>query len=88
MMNSTNAKLIEALRRVEQFGDVAPGRSDDPATMILRQLAIRDDLIRWDHDVGSYYLTTSGFALLRRDSRQSATIMRLPTERKRTRRVS
>ena len=88
MMNSTNAKLIEALRRVEQFGDVAEGRGDEPAAMILRQLALRDDLIRWDHDTGSYYLTTSGFARLRRVSRPSATIMRLPTERKRARRVS
>jgi hypothetical protein len=85
MMTSSDAKLIEALKRVEQFGDVAPGRADDPATMVLRQIAIRDDLIRWDPEFGSYYLTSSGFARLHRVSRPSATIMRLPTERKRAR---
>jgi hypothetical protein len=88
MMISSEAKLIDALKRVEQFGDVSSGRADDPSTMILRQVAIRDDLIRWDHEAGAYYLTTSGFARLRRVSRPSATIMRLPTERKRARRVS
>jgi hypothetical protein len=87
-MNSSDAKLIEALKRVEQVGDVAPGRADDPSTMILRQLAIRDDLIRWDPELGSYYLTSSGCARLHRVGRPSATIMRLPTEGKHARRVS
>jgi hypothetical protein len=88
MMISSEAKLIEALKRVEQVGDVAPGRADDPSTMILRHTAIRDDLIRWDPDSCTYYLTTSGLARLHREGRPSATIMCLPTERKRARRVS
>ncbi|GEM_PF-3694074 len=88
MTHSFEAKLLEALRQIERTGDLGTGRADDPTSMILRQTALRDDLIRWDLETGAYYLTTTGNARLHRGTHPTATLLRLPTERRRTRRVS
>ncbi len=59
-MGSQEAKLIEALNKVEEFGDLAPAHVHDPMTMVLRQRAIADDLIRWDDSRGRFVLTGTG----------------------------
>jgi hypothetical protein len=54
------AKLIEALQQVDVLGDVAPPGVHDPMTMVLRQLAVAGDLMRWDDNRGYYVLTGTG----------------------------
>lgn len=77
-VSSQESRLLAALRQVEREGDIGSGRADDPATMILRQVALRDDLIRWDDLTGRFQITSSGLARLRRVQTPSAVIMRLP----------
>ena len=60
MTESFRDKLIEGLKKLDEFGDVAPAHVQDPTTMIIRQLAIQDDLMRWDSDRGHYVLTQTG----------------------------
>ena len=42
-------RLVEALEKVDIHGDVASEHVHDPMTMILREGALQDDLMRW-HD--------------------------------------
>ena len=60
MQNSQENVLIEALEKVDALGDVAPPHVQDPMTMVLRQRAIQDDLMRWDDSRGRYVLTGTG----------------------------
>jgi hypothetical protein len=60
MTDSFGNKLVEALKKLDAFGDVAPAHVQDPTTMIMRQIAIQDDLMRWDSDRGQYVLTLTG----------------------------
>jgi hypothetical protein len=60
MTDGLQAKLIEALRTVDEHGDVAPPHVHDPMTMTLRQTALRADLMRWDDNRGRYVLTGTG----------------------------
>jgi hypothetical protein len=60
MSDKHEDRLIEALKKVDAFGDLAPGHVHDPMTMVLRQRAIQDDLMRWDDGRGRYVLTGAG----------------------------
>ena len=60
MTDSQESRLIEALRKVDTEGDVAPAHVQDPMTMVLRQKAIQADLMRWDDSRGYYVLTGTG----------------------------
>jgi hypothetical protein len=60
MTDVQEAKLIEALQQVDALGDVAPPGVHDPMTMVLRQLAVAGDLMRWDDNRGYYVLTGTG----------------------------
>ena len=46
MMDILEKRLIEALKRVEAHGDVAPVHVHDPMTMLLRENAIQAHLMR------------------------------------------
>ena len=48
MTNGPEKRLIEALKKVDVHGDVAPADVHDPMTMLLRENAIQANLIRWD----------------------------------------
>jgi hypothetical protein len=50
-------KLIEALKAVEAYGNVAPAHVHYPSTMIMRQIAEQASLIRWDDARARYVLT-------------------------------
>ena len=52
MTESFGEKLVAALKKLDEFGDVAPAHVQDPTTMIIRQIAVQDDLMRWDSDRG------------------------------------
>jgi hypothetical protein len=60
MTDTHKKRLIEALRKVDTHGDVAPCHVQDPMTMVLRQKALQADLIRWDDSRGRYVLTGTG----------------------------
>lgn len=60
MSDSQKKRLIEALKKVEMHGDVAPWHVQDPMTMVLRQKAVEAHLIRWDDGRGRYVLTGTG----------------------------
>ena len=60
MTDAQEKRLIEALRKVDAHGDVAPAHVQDPMTMVLRQRAIQADLMRWDDSHGHYVLTGTG----------------------------
>ena len=76
-MNDAQEKsLIEALQKVDALGDLAPSHVQDPMTMVLRQRAIQDDLMRWDDSRGRYVLTGTGRSRIAARTRASATIVR------------
>jgi len=60
MTDAHEKRLIEALRKVDAHGDIAPAHVQDPMTMVLRQRAIQADLMRWDNIRGQYVLTGTG----------------------------
>ena len=60
MTDAQEKSLIEALRKVDAHGDVAPAHVQDPMNMVLRQRAIQADLMRWDDSRGHYVLTGTG----------------------------
>jgi hypothetical protein len=60
MMDSSEDRLIEALKNVDAHGDVAPAHVHDPMTMVLRENAIKGNLVRWDDERYRYVLTGSG----------------------------
>ena len=60
MTDAHDNRLVEALRKVDAHGDVAPSHVQDPMTMVLRQTAIQANLMRWDDDRGHYVLTGTG----------------------------
>jgi hypothetical protein len=60
MTDAQEKRLIEALRKVDAHGDVAPAHVQDPMIMVLRQRAIQADLMRWDDSRGHYVLTGTG----------------------------
>jgi hypothetical protein len=76
-MNDAQEKfLIEALQKVDALGDVAPAHVQDPMTMVLRQRAIQDDLMRWDDSRGRYVLTGTGRSRIAARNRAPAAVVR------------
>jgi hypothetical protein len=71
--------LIEALRKVDAHGDVAPAHVQDPMTMVLRQRAIQADLMRWDDSRGHYVLTGTGRSRISTRSRVPGAVVRFKT---------
>lgn len=68
--------LIEALKKVDSLGDVAPAHVQDPMTMVLRQRAIQDDLMRWDDMRGRYVLTGTGRSRIAARTRGPGAVVR------------
>jgi hypothetical protein len=76
MTDSFGDKLVEALKKLDTFGDVAPAHVQDPTTMIIRQIAVQDDLMRWDSDRGHYVLTLTGRRRIAARGSHSAAVLR------------
>jgi hypothetical protein len=76
MTDSFGDKLVEALKKLDTFGDVAPAHVQDPTTMIIRQIAVQDDLMRWDSDRGHYVLTSTGRRRIAGRTPHSASVLR------------
>ena len=68
--------LIEALKKVDALGDVAPAHVQDPMTTALRQRAIQDDLMRWDDMRGRYVLTGTGRSRITARTRGPGAVVR------------
>ncbi len=75
MTDAQENRLIEALRKVDVEGDVAPAHVQDPMTMVLRQRAIQADLMRWDDSRGSYVLTGTGRSRISARGRAPGTVL-------------
>jgi hypothetical protein len=60
MIEAPEERLIEALKKVDALGDIAPAHVHNPMTMVLRENAIRADLMRWDDARDRYVLTGTG----------------------------
>jgi len=73
MAETPETQLIEALKKVDVYGDIAPPHVQDPMTMVLRQNAIQADLIRWD---AKFVLTGTGRNRITARSRSSGKILR------------
>jgi hypothetical protein len=76
MTEKLEDRLIEALKKVDVHGDIAPEHVHDPMTMILRERALQDDLMRWDDNRGRYVLTGTGRRRINLRSRKPATVIR------------
>ena len=57
IIDALEKRLVEALKSVDAHGDVAPAHVHDPMTMLLRENAVRANLMRWDDGRGRYVLT-------------------------------
>lgn len=79
MTDAQEQRLIEALKKVDTHGDVAPAHIQHPMTMILRQRAIQAHLMRWDDSRGHYVLTGTGRSRIRARSHVPGTIIRFQT---------
>lgn len=76
MKDAQEKVLVEALMKVDALGDVAPAHVQDPMTMVLRQRAILDDLMRWDDSRGRYVLTGTGRSRITARTRGPASVVR------------
>lgn len=76
MTDSQEKRLIEALKKVDMDGDIAPAHVHDPMTMVLRQKALQADLMRWDDSRGHYVLTGTGRNRINARSRLPGTVVR------------
>ncbi len=76
MTDTQEKQLVEALRKVDTDGDIAPAYVQDPMTMVLRQKAIQADLMRWDDSRGYYVLTGTGRSRISARSRVPGTVIR------------
>ncbi|HMK88906.1 MAG TPA: hypothetical protein VK446_04635 [Methylocystis sp.] len=76
MTDAHETRLVEALRKVDVHGDVAPPHVQDPMTMVLRQTAIQADLMRWDDSRGHYVLTGTGRNRITARNRQPGSVLR------------
>jgi len=75
MIDALEKRLIEALKRVDAQGDVAPAHVHDPMTMVLRENAIQANLMRWDDARGRYVLTGTGRGRIRARARAPGTVV-------------
>ena len=69
MIDAPESKLIEALKRVDAHGDVAPYEVHDPMTMLMRENAVQANLVRWDDAQECYVLTSEGHRRINARSR-------------------
>ena len=76
MAETPETQLIEALKKVDVYGDIAPPHVQDPMTMVLRQNAIQADLIRWDDSRARFVLTGTGRNRITARSRTSGKVLR------------
>ena len=76
MTESFGDKLVEALKKLDAIGDVAPPHVQDPTTMIIRQIAVQDDLMRWDGERGHYVLTLTGRRRIAGRGAQTGAVLR------------
>jgi hypothetical protein len=76
MTEKFEGRLIEALKKVDVHGDIAPEHVHDPMTMTLRERAVQDDLMRWDDNRGRYVLTGTGRRRINSRSHKPATVIR------------
>ena len=76
MAGNPESLLIEALKKVDAFGDVAPPKVHDPMTNVLRQKAILGNLIRWDDERGRFVLTGTGRSRIAMRNRPTGTVLR------------
>jgi hypothetical protein len=79
MTDDQEKRLIEALRKVDAHGDVAPAHVQDPMTMVLRKRAIQADLMRWDDSRGHFVLTGTGRSRISARSRVPGAVGRFKT---------
>jgi hypothetical protein len=77
MMEKFEGRLIEALKKVDVHGDVAPEHVHDPMTMTLRERALQEDLMRWDDNRGRYVLTGTGRRRINSRSHKPAIVIGL-----------
>jgi hypothetical protein len=75
MNDALEKRLVEALKRVDAHGDVAPAHVHDPMTTLLREKAIQTHLMRWDDGRGRYVLTGMGRRRLSARSRAPGTVV-------------
>ncbi len=75
MTDALEARLIEALKRVEAHGDVAPPSVHDPMTMLLRENVLQANLVRWDEVWGRFVLTGTGRRRIAAGSRTPGTVL-------------
>jgi hypothetical protein len=75
MINGPEKRLIEALKNVDMHGNVAPAHVHDPMTMVLREDAVRANLMRWDDTRGRYALTGAGRRRISARGRAPGTIL-------------
>jgi hypothetical protein len=75
MIDALETRLIEALKSVEAHGDVAPFHIHDPMTMLLRENAIQDHIMRWDDVLGRYVLTGTGRRRIAAGGRAPGTVV-------------
>ena len=79
MTDAQEKRLIEALRKVDAHGDVAPAHVQDPMKMVLRQRSIQADLMRCDDSRGHYVLTGTGRSRISARSRVPGAVVRFKT---------
>jgi len=75
MNDALEKRLVEALKRVDAHGDVAPAYVHDPMTILLRENAVQANLVRWDEDRGRYVLTGTGRRRISAGSRVPGTVL-------------
>jgi hypothetical protein len=75
MAETPENQLIEALKKVDVYGDIAPPHVQDPMTIVLRRNAIQADLIRWDDSRAGFVLTGTGRNRITVSSRSSGKIL-------------
>ena len=84
VMDRQEKMLIEALVKVDTFGDIAPAHVQDPMTMVLRQRALFADLMRWDDYRGGYILTGTGRRRIAARYRAQSSVIHFATRAKRS----
>jgi hypothetical protein len=75
MIDAQETRLIEALSKVDEYGDIAPASVHDPMTMVLRQRAVQADLMRWDDSRGHYVVTGTGRSRISARCRGQGTVL-------------
>jgi hypothetical protein len=87
MTDAQEKRLIEALKKVDEHGDIAPAHANEPMTMVLRQRALQAVLIRWDDNRGHYVLTGAGRSRITARSRGQGAVLHFKKRDDRTRAI-